>query len=400
MEEYNSRVEVLMGRRMDNKIKNILYVSAKAVLYGAERRLVDLIQNLDKEKFQPFVLLPCGGPFADKLKELGVATILLDYDFQITRCPITRFFRLTRDFIRLVRRHKIDVIHVNLHFKMSNFWLAFLILRKPVIVHLRSHYWMDIFEKFVICRTLKVICISKSVESNFLKKRRSDFFMYHRPGHTEVIYDGVDVKHFFPKPTGGKIRKEFNIGPEDFFVGLIGAVDRIKGQDILVKAAPLVVERHRCAKFIIVGDLYVDRECTNDYRDGLVKLVKTFKIENNVIFTGFRNDIDMLMNEIDLLVQPSQREALGTSMIEAMSCGKPVIGTDVDGVPEVIGNNEGGLLLNPRTPEALAEAINFFIEHPEEARQKGIRGRERVLRMFNLHENMTLIQEIYREAIG
>jgi glycosyltransferase involved in cell wall biosynthesis len=385
---------------MNNNLKNVLYIHPNPVLFGAETRLLDIISNLDRNQFRSFVLLPHTGPLEDRLKELGVDVINLDYKFQIMRSPILRFLKLTRDFIHLVRQYNIDIIHVNLYPKASNFWLAFLILRKPVIVHLRNHYWIDIFEKFVICRAFKTICVSNAAKQGFLKKRRSSFIMFQRPTNSEVIYDGIDVEKFSPMAKEGKIRKELNISPEDFLVGLIGAVDRIKGQDVLIKAANIVVQKHPDTKFVIVGDFYMNNPRNREYRSNLAVLIKDFKLEDKIIFTGFRNDIDLFMNEIDLLVQPSQRESLGTSMIEAMSCAKPVIGTDIDGVPEVIGNNEGGLLLNPRTPEALAEAINFFIEHPDEARKRGLQGRQRAIGLFNVYENIKRIQEIYEEALN
>ncbi len=380
--------------------KNILYLNSSPVIYGAETRLLDIIERLDKNRFCAFVLTPCTGPLSKRLKELGITTLHLEYNFKITKWPISRFLHLTRDFIRLARKNKIDIIHVNLHFRMSNFWLAFLILGKPVVVHLRSHFWIEIFEKFVICRAFKVICISKAIENSFLKKRRSSFFMFQRSSRTEIIYDGIDVKRFSPKLTEGKIRRELNIDANDFLVGLIGAVDSVKGQDILVKAANIIIKKYPNTKFVMVGATYGSGSWTNEYHAEVVNLINNLNLENKVILTGFRNDIDIFMNEIDLLVQPSKREALGTSMVEAMSCGKPVIGTLIDGIPEVIGNNEGGTLLDPLTPEELAKDITFYIENPEEGRKRGAQGRERVLKMFDIYKNIERIEEIYEQALN
>ncbi|MBF0503866.1 MAG: glycosyltransferase [Candidatus Omnitrophica bacterium] len=384
------------------KIKNILYLNSSAVIYGAETRLIDIIRNLDTSKFFPFVLLPHTGPLDDRLKKLGVITMHLEYGYPLAplnRSNIIKFLRLNRDFVRLVRLHDIDVIHANLHINMSKFWLAFLILQIPLIVHMRSHFWLRAYEKFVICRAFKAIFISKFVEKEFFKKRRFNSLMFHRSGHTEILHDGIDVNCFSPQIPVGYIRKELKISPQDFLVGIIGAVDKVKGQDLLIKAANIVVPKHPNTKFVIVGDLYHAGRSNIEYRDSLLKMIKDYHLTENIIFTGFRTDIEIFMTEIDLLVQPSEHEALGTSMVEAMSCGKPVIGTDVDGIPEVIGPNEGGILLNPRTPEAFADAINFFIENPQEARKRGLQGRERVLRLFNAAENIKRIQNIYDQAL-
>ena len=386
----------------NKNIKNILYLNSSAVMYGAETRLLDIIRNLDKDKFRPLVLLPHAGPLDDRLKELGVFTVHLEYGYlldNITKENIIRFLKLNREFVRIVRRYDIDLIHANLHINLTNFWLGLLIVQKPVIVHMRSHFKLRKSERLVINRAFKAICISKFVEQAFLKKDKFSFLMFERPGHTEIVHDGIDVKYFFPRQSDS-VRKELKISPQEFLVGIIGAVDKIKGQDLLIKAANIIVKKHPNTKFIIVGDLYHNGKSNLAYRDGLLKLIKDFHLDTNVIFTGSRNDINFLMNEIDLLVQPSEREALGTSMVEAMSCGKPVIGTDVDGIPEVIGNNEAGILLNPREPEAFAEAINLFIENPEEIRKRGAQGRERVLRLFNIYSNIKRIEALYREALS
>ena len=387
----------------NKKIKNVLYLNSSAVMYGAETRLLDIIRHLDTTKFYPFVLLPHPGPLDDQLKELGVLTMHLEYGAPLSpllsRSTIIRFLRMNRDFVRLVRRHDIDVIHANLHINMSKFWLAFLILRVPLIVHMRSHFWLRNYEKFVICRASKAIFISKFVEREFFKKRRFNFLMFHRSDHSEILHDGIDINRYSPYIPVTNIRKELNISPQDFLVGIIGAVDKIKGQDLLINAAKYVVPRHPQTKFVVVGDLYHNGKSNIEYRDNLLKMIKDFNLTGNFIFTGVRKDIANIMIELDLLVQPSEREALGTSMVEAMSCGKPVIGTAVGGIPEVIGDNEGGILLDPRTPEAFAKAINFFIENPPEARKRGAQGRERALKLFNVFENIKHIQDIYHHSL-
>jgi glycosyltransferase involved in cell wall biosynthesis/GT2 family glycosyltransferase len=381
------------------KIRNILYVNSSSVLYGAETRLMDIIRHLDRERFRPVVLLPQAGPLLDRLNDLGVATLIFDYKPKMNLFSIKSFLRLTRDFVQLIRQQEIDLLHFNMHFKIGNLWLALLMAGKPVVVHLRTHYWIGVLEKFIICRVFKAICVSKEVERAFLAKRRSSFIMGHRPAQTQVVYDGVDLELFSPKATSGEIRKEFNVSSKDYLVALIGAVDQVKGQDILVKAAGIVAKKHPQVKIIIVGDIYGGTPSKNKYRADLLDLIKDLHMESQVIMTGFRQDIGRFMNEIDLLVQPSEREALGTSMVEAMACGKPVIGTNVDGIPEVIGDNEAGILLEPRSPEALAKAINYFIENPQEAHTRGIKGRERAAKMFDVRENIKLLQYIYNEAL-
>ncbi len=390
----------------NKKIKNVLYLNSSSVIYGAETRLLDILKHLDGDNYHPFVLLPHPGPLDERLKELGVIVMHLEYGFPLNirdifkKEAVLRFLRLNRDFVRLVRQHDIDIIHANLHINISKFWLAFLILRIPVIVHMRSHFWLSMSEKFLICKLSKAIFISDFVRQEFYKKRRFNFLMSTRPNHNLILHDGIDIDHFSPmQPRPEFIRKELKINSKAFVIGIIGAVDKVKGQDLLLKAVALVIPKHPHVKIIVVGDLYHPSKANIEYRDGLLKIIKDHNLTDHVIFTGIRSDINYFMNEIDLLVQPSEREALGTSMVEAMACGKPVIGSKVDGIPEVIGDNESGILLDPRTPEAFAEAINFFIENPQEAHKRGLQGRERALRVFNIFTYNKRIQGLYDDVM-
>jgi glycosyltransferase involved in cell wall biosynthesis/GT2 family glycosyltransferase len=386
--------------------KNILYLNSSPVIYGAETRLLDIIKNLDRNKYRPFVLLPFPGPLEERLKEMKVRVMHLDYGFPVDMSnffqkeTLRRLWRINKDLVAMIRWYKIDIIHANLHINMSKFFLTFWYLRLPVIVHLRSHFRISLFEKFIIAHAFRIIYISKFVEREFVKKRSFDFLMPVRPERTFILHDGIDINHFSPGPMASYIHKEFNIAHTDFLIGIIGAVDKVKGQDLLLQALARVIQKHPHVKLLIVGDLYHHGKTNIEYREGLLKFIKEAGLSDHVIFTGVRGDIRFLMNEIDLLVQPSEREALGTSMVEAMASGKPVIGSNVDGIPEVIGPDEAGIVFKHRTPEDLEKAINFFIENPKEAHQKGAHGRERALRLFNIYVNIKRIESLYDEALG
>lgn len=109
--------------------------------------------------------------------------------------------------------------------------------------------------------------------------------------------------------------------------------------------------------------------------------------------------MNTILNSIDILVQPSRMEGLGVAMIEAMACAKPVIGTCVGGIPEVIGDNEGGILINNRAPEELAKAIIYLLKNPALAHKIGLNGRSRVERLFNIYTNVAELEKIYFDLL-
>lgn len=381
---------------------HILYINSSYDIYGAERRMFDIISHLDPAKFRASLLVSQEGTLAQSARERGMGVIVLDYKFKVLFRNIKRFFRLNLELLRMIKAMGIDLIHVNLHYRFSNFWLAFLLSRKPVVMHLRSHVWMDIFERFVAGRCSRIICVSEYVRGLLLKTRRSDLLVRIRKERVSVLYDGIDMVAFRQRGAG-VLRSDRRFCGAGNLVGIVGAIDPIKGQDIFVDAARLVCDVRPETKFLIVGDLYHafdPPKIKKIFKKGLIRSIRDQDLKRNVFLLGFREDIPQVMDSLDIVVQPSEREALGTSIVEAMACGKPVIGSNVDGIPEVIGRDGAGILLGSRTAEELAVAILFYLERPFEAAKAGIIGRKRAEEMFNMRKNIRILEEIYLKEKG
>ena len=388
---------------MENQEKkyNILYINDNSALFGAERCLINIIENLDRTKFAPFVLLPNEGLLEKKLKEMRIEPAILNFRFKATKTNPIIFINLITGFIRLVKEKKIDLIHINLYHHSANFWLAFSLLKLPIIIHVRGKEWIDFFQKLVMFRyAKKILFISEYAKEEFFKKRRSDFLFKINKNRLDVIYDGIDVNRFTPKDDSRYLREEFKVKNDETLIGLIGAINSNKGQDILIEAAKDVLKKYPKVKFLIVGDPYLNEPERLAYKSEIINRIATYGLKDNVLVSGFRDDIPEVMNAIDILVQPSKYEGLGISMIEAMACKKPVIGTNVGGIPEVICDNKAGILLKERTPRELAEAIIFLLAHPEDAMKKGTNGRQIAVDKFNIERNIKRIEEIYFEEIA
>lgn len=380
---------------------NILYINSSSVLFGAERRLFDIIDNLDKENFRFFAVLPDEGPLVGKLKEKGGEVFVLDFAFSLSFRNIFKFFRLTKDFLTITRKEKIDIVHLNQHRFSANFWLAFFLARRPVVMSLREHAWIEIFEKFVAGRFSRIICVSRFIRESFLEKRRSDFLTHNDHKKVSVLYDGIDTCKFSKRADADHFREEIGAGTETVVVGVVGAIDPVKGQDIFVLAAAEVCRFHPATKFVIVGDLYMPYNSSGKkkrYKEGIIRMISDLGLEKNIFMAGFRENIPEIMNTLDILVQPSLKDALGGSMIEAMACSKPVIGTRIEGTPEVIGADGAGIIVEPKDHRALAKAMIFYIENPQAAKRAGIIGRKRVEQYFDLKKNMEAFEDIYNEA--
>ncbi|WP_353687098.1 glycosyltransferase family 4 protein [Thermodesulfovibrio sp. 3462-1] len=123
--------------------------------------------------------------------------------------------------------------------------------------------------------------------------------------------------------------------------------------------------------------------------------MKRHGLSKNVIMLGHREDIPQILSSIDLFVLPTLQEALGTSFIEAMAMGKPVIGSNIDGVREVIDNGLNGYLVPPEAPVVLAEKIIDLLSNRGKAKEFGVHGREKVENKYTIEKMCNGMLEVY-----
>ena len=131
-----------------------------------------------------------------------------------------------------------------------------------------------------------------------------------------------------------------------------------------------------------------------------MKQVHQHGLEKHVLLPGFRTDVLSLMKTADIFVMSSVMEGLGTSLLDAMACARPIVATDTGGIPEVVVHEETGLLVPPRDPGALAEALVLLLEQEDLARQYGAAGYERVHRRFSVEHMVGETVAVYEEMLA
>src|SRR5919201_4478883 len=165
---------------------------------------------------------------------------------------------------------------------------------------------------------------------------------------TVTIHEGIDVDHVVAAPPVN-VHEAFWLPHQAPVVGNVAALVPHKGQRYLVEAARLVVQEIPDARFIVLGE--------GELREHLEHLVRERTLEKHVLLPGFRADVIGCIKGFDLFVMSSVTEGLGTSLLDAMACRRPIVATAAGGIPEVVDDNVNGLLVPPRDHAALAEAI-------------------------------------------
>ncbi|HEX6211965.1 MAG TPA: glycosyltransferase [Methylomirabilota bacterium] len=195
------------------------------------------------------------------------------------------------------------------------------------------------------------------------------------PARVTTVHEGIDVDRVV-RLEPASIQAALWLPHEAPVVCNVAALVPHKGQRHLIDAAALVLPEVPDARFVILGE--------GPLRPALEHQVKHLHLEKHVFLPGFRTDVLSLVKSVDLFVMCSETEGLGTALLDAMAAGKACVGTRTGGIPEVIVDGDTGLLIPPRDPPALADAIARLLKAPELRGRMGERGLARVREHFSV----------------
>jgi glycosyltransferase involved in cell wall biosynthesis len=180
-------------------------------------------------------------------------------------------------------------------------------------------------------------------------------------------------------------------------VGLVGRLTRWKGQHVFLEAAAQVRQQFPNTKFRIIGSAMFGEE---SYEQEIRALSRSLGLEDCVEFTGFRNDVPRLVDQLDILVHASTTgEPFGQVITEGMLAAKPVIATRGGGVPEIVQHDSTGLLVPMGDADAMAEAICALLSNPDLARAMGKAARERALQHFVVEKTVPRLEAILQRVL-
>ena len=178
--------------------------------------------------------------------------------------------------------------------------------------------------------------------------------------------------------------------PSSHIVGVVGRLELEKGHPTLLEAWPIVLRSVPEAYLLIVGE--------GSRLDALHDIAREMRILHRVVFTGRRDDIPAVTAAFDVAVLPSYREAQGLTILEAMALSRPVVASNVGGIPEMIQDGVTGLLVPPHDPPALAGAIVTLLQDHQLADTLGRAGHDLVHDRFCIELMVSAIQSIYDEG--
>ena len=294
-----------------------------------------------------------------------------------------------------LKRNKIDILHVHHNFTGAIGRIMGKLIGIPVIVD-TEHNDHKGFRALGNAINGSTLWLADSVVCNSRNTKNSFFFWEEvllNKSKKEVIYNGVDIARIQEaKDEKNKTLERFELEENDFLIGNVGMLVKQKNQKRLIKAFSQVTGDIKDAKLVIVGE--------GKLRNSLTKQAHSLGISDNVIFTGLldRDEVYQLLHVFDLFAMVSLWEGFCNAVVEAMVARLPVIVSEVEPLPEVVGN--AGKYVSPKDPEEIAGAILKMHDNPQGARKLAAEARNRAIEKFSLQRTVSEYQDLYLELVN
>lgn len=363
---------------------------------GAQRFLYELITHLETGKYDITVAAGGNGELFEKLSIERIRVIKIKY-FSNT-ISIKNFF-LFFEIFGIIKNDKPDIVY--LLSSEAGFWgsLAAFVYRfgrgKPKIIY-RIGGWAfkeprNIFIKKIYLWAEKISAIFKDIIITNSKFDRN-LGIKHKITNPEkiiTIYNGLDFHKlkFLPKEMARKFLYR-NANPSSFvLIGTIANLYKNKGLGYLIRAAKIIKENGRNWHFTIIGE--------GPERQNLEKLIKKYELGNTVHLTGHINDAYKCLKAFDLFALSSSKEGQPWAILEAMAAARPIVATNIAGIPEMIENEKSGLLVEPADFNALAAAIEKILIHPSLAHECAENALKIVKEKFGIEKMIQKNEELF-----
>jgi glycosyltransferase involved in cell wall biosynthesis len=321
----------------------ILFICNYALLYGANRSLLTILEYLSQRNYDILVLVPSKGSMTNELQKLGIPfKVLRFYSAFLYVKPIAKHLVLPLMYlldivmfpylVYLTKKYKPDLIYSNTAAENLGILIA-KICKIKHISHIREFMSLDHGAHFIFGNSIKKKYLQMSDGLIFVSNSVRDYVMKNETikDNQAVIYNGIKESglKFIEKPLPTLIR-----------FGIVGVLQESKGHHICIEYFNRISEFYPNASLGIYGKGY------ESYEQQLKGLIKEFQLENKVTLHGFVEQADSIYSEIDILLMFSRFEGFGRVTIEAMSRGIPVIGFNTGGTTELIDNTNNGFLFN------------------------------------------------------
>ena len=379
----------------------IVRIIARLNIGGPAINAVLLTEGLDKDKFT--TRLVTGkvdlheGDMSYLAKEKNIDFVLID---ELGRnLNIVRDLKAFWKIYKIIKNERPDIVHTHTAKAGALGRLAAFLAGVPIKVHTFHGHVFDgyfnsistrvfiVIEKVLGMLTTKVITVSNSVANdvsmryNIVPKEK-----------VAVILLGFDLDRFFTADSRkGHLKQESNLSSDYLLVGMVGRLVPIKNHRMFIDAIKVLITNGMKVKALIVGDGQLRRELEN--------YAEQIEIKNNVLFLGWRKDLENIYPDLDVVCLTSLNEGTPVSLIEAMASGKPVVATDVGGVRDVVNEGKSGFLVPSGDVNRFADSLSELLKNDSMRSTMGVYARKSVMVKFTKERLVKDTEDLYENLL-
>jgi len=375
---------------MKNKIK-ILHVITHLPIGGAQDNTLYTVELLDKEKYDISLCCNLDGELVERAKKIE-AVKLFDIPFLCRKVSPYRDIRAFLSLYKLFKKEDFTIIHTHSSKAGLLARLAAVLNKTPIVIHTIHGFafndFMNIFKKNFFIYLEKLLAKWTDVlitVSNLNKKKIIDLNIA-QENNIKNIYSGIDLSLFINKKNDD-FRKELNLQNNHLLLGSVGRLSDQKDPITMIEAFGIISKPFPNAHLALVGD--------GELKGKILEKIDQLKLDGKVHLTGNKNNPWSVYHSMDLFIMSSIYEGLGRSITEALSCGVPVVCTDVEGVPEIVRHNITGILVPPKDANKLADGIIRTLNDMETAKKMAEEGRRFVKDNFDVNKMVNDIDSLY-----
>ncbi len=370
---------------MSNSLRILLVAPIR--LYNAEAEYIHrLSRGILARGHHPVVMGIPGSPLLNRVAKEGVETC---DQFRMTSLNPGPLFKDLPSLGRYLKRGRFQVI--NVHRSEGFIIMAWAVQRlrcRPGLIRTRGD--MRPVRRDPINRKLYGQWSDRIIASNRLLEQELIIRLNLKPNKIQTIHMGIDPDKVKPERTPEEVRRDLGLALDERVIGFMGRIGLVKGHQYLLEAVPRILAEFQKARFLLIYP-YVENDCP------FLQQLSRSKWRDKFILVGPRSNWADVMQLTEVAVIPSLRsEGNCRAALEWMALYKPVVGTRVGAIPELIEQAETGYLIQPRQASALADAVINLLRNPARSRKMGERGHARLKRYFTEDEMVEKTLEAYQ----
>jgi glycosyltransferase involved in cell wall biosynthesis len=352
---------------------HILQVIAPSKIAGAERATIALSRGLEARGNEVDLLVKFGHELVEAARIEGVQTAGLRFGGKLNLLAVRRM-------MNWLKEHPVDLVAT--HLSTASLW-GTIAARSMGIPSVATVHALNSKTCFVFADL--IIAVSHAVKTHLVEQGID-------PNKIHVVYNGINMEKFKSVTPIEEAKRKLGFESDDQIIGVVAHLSTKKGHAWFMESMAPVLSANPKARLVFIGD--------GPRRADLESLANNLGITSRVTFAGFQEDVVPWIEALDILVLPTiGKEGFGLVLVEAGAMGKPVIGTSIGGIAEVIDNGNSGFVVEPNDMNAMRSAVERLLLEPQLRVQMGENGKRRAKEKFSSEIMIAETEKVYRKLL-